>query len=135
MNKLYLALIVMSCMLIQASPTHSVSTDSDMKSLIINGSNFWFMIKEPDGWTEEINDANARQLNAYFVPNGQTWNNASSVIYIRVLDKQGLTVEQHLEADTEDFRKKGSVQFKKFDVKDIRYRYATSLYLIGSSTV
>jgi hypothetical protein len=115
-----------------ATPAYPASADSDMKGLIIDGRNFWFMISEPDGWSVEINDANARKLNAYFVPHGYTFNNAPGVMYIRVLDKQGLTVEQHLAADGDDFKKRHSVQFKKFNMHGIRYRYATRLDLIDN---
>jgi hypothetical protein len=115
-----------------ATSAYSASADSNWKGLIIDGRNFWFMIMEPDGWTAEINDANARKLNAYFVPEGHTFNNAPGVIYIRVLHKQGLTVEQHLAADAEDFKKRHSVQFKKFKVDGIRYHNAARLDLIDN---
>ena len=132
MNRLFLILIATLCIFSIGKSAYPASLDSDWKGLIIDGRNFWFMITEPDGWNVEINDANARMLNAYFVPNGHTFNKAPSVMYIRVMDKKGLTVEQHLKADTENFKKRHSIQLKKFDVKDIRYRHATSLYLIDN---
>ena len=130
MKRLYLALIVIACMLSQVSSAYPASKNPDMKGLTIYGSNFWFMISEPDGWSVEIDDANARKLNAYFVPNGYKFSNAPGVMYIRVLDKQGLSVEKHLAADAENFKKKHSVQYKEFQVKDIHYRYAARLDLI-----
>jgi len=133
MNKFSFALICSTLYIFSfTTPAYSALADSDMKSLIIDGRNFWFMITEPDGWKVEINDANARKLNAYFVPNGYAFNNSPGVMYIRVLDKQGLTVEQHLAADAEDFRKRHSVQYKKFNVQGIKYQYVTRLDLIDN---
>lgn len=132
MKRPYLALIVIACLLSQASSGHPASKNTEMKGLTIYGSNFWFMISEPDGWSAEIDDANARKLNAYFVPSGYNFNNAPAVMYIRVLDKLGLSVDQHLAADAKKFKKKYSVQFDKFQVKDIQYRHATRLDLIDN---
>lgn len=105
----------------------------NLKGLIIDGEGFWFIITEPDGWTVEIENANARKLNAYFVLDGHTWDNSSGVIYIRVLDKEGLTVEQHLEIDMKNFKKKKqTIQFKQFDINDIPYHHASKTYLIDN---
>jgi len=130
MKRLYLTLIVTACLLSQAESGYSAPKKSEMKGLTIYGSNFWFMISEPDDWNVEIDDANARKLNAYFVPSGYKFNNAPGVMYIRVLDKQGLSVEQHLAADAKKFKKEHSVQSKEFQVKDVQYRHATRLDLI-----
>lgn len=111
----------------------SAENEKKLKSLIIYGKNFWFIITEPKGWTVEIEDANARQLNAYFVMDGYTWDNSPGLIYIRVMDKQGLTVEEHLKADMKDYKNKNqSIQFKKYNVKGFRYHYASKNYLIGN---
>ena len=111
--------------------TFAAAKENNMKGLIIDGENFWFMITEPKGWTVEIEDANARELNAYFVITGYTWQNSPALIYIRVMDKQGLTVEEHLQADMKNYKnKKQSIEFKKYDVKGFLYHYVSKNYLI-----
>jgi hypothetical protein len=104
-----------------------------MKGLIINGEGFVFTIKEPDGWTVNIEDAQKKGLNAYFAIDGYSYKNTPGLIYIRVMDKQGLTVEQHLKADMDKFSQDDkSVAFKEFAVTSISYHYASKNYLIGS---
>ena len=126
-----IAIIFFIIEIVFASFTFSAEKDSNMKGLIIHGDNFWFMITEPKGWTVEIEDAKARQLNAYFVLAGYTWHNSPALIYIRVMDKQGLTVEEHLQADMKHYMSKNqSIRFKKYDVEGFRYHYASKNYLI-----
>jgi len=121
------------CIVVLVTPIYPALNSENLKGLIIDGKNFWFIISEPEGWTVEIEDANARKLNAYFVLSGHTWDNSPGVIYIRVMDKECLTVKQHLEADMKNFKiKKQKIQFKRFDVKDIRYRHASKTYLIDN---
>ena len=104
----------------------------DMKSLIIHGENFAFTISEPEDWTVNINDAVRKSLNAYFVIDGYTYNNTPGLIYIRVLNKQGLTVEQHLKADMDKFSKKDmEVIFEEFTPPVISYHFASKKYRIG----
>jgi hypothetical protein len=105
-----------------------------MKGLIIHGQNFWFIISEPEDWTVNIEDANAKKLNAYFTINGYTYDNTPGLIYIRVLDKSGFSVEENLKADMDNFTKRKSVKFNKFDVSDIQYHYAAMEYVIDNKT-
>ncbi len=106
--------------------------DQNMKGLIIHGEGFAFTISEPEGWIVNINDAVRKGLNAYFVIDGYSYNNTPGLIYIRVLDKQGLTVEQHLKADMDEFsRKDMKVVFEEFTPPDISYPFASKKYLIG----
>lgn len=113
-----------------AFPLMSQKTE-DMKGLIIHGEGFAFTITEPEGWTVNINDAVRKRLNAYFVIDGYTYENTPGLIYIRVLEKQGLTVDQHLQADMEEFRQKDiGVTFEEFFPPDISYPFASKKYLI-----
>ncbi|MBN2320437.1 MAG: hypothetical protein JXR49_15250 [Acidobacteria bacterium] len=104
----------------------------DMKGLIIHGEGFAFTISEPEGWTVNINDAVSKGLNAYFIIDGYAYKNTPGLIYIRVLGKQGMTVDQHLEADMEEFSQKDiEVVFEEFIPSSIAYSFASKKYLIG----
>ncbi|MBN2241124.1 MAG: hypothetical protein JW793_00435 [Acidobacteria bacterium] len=103
-----------------------------MKNLIIHGEGFAFTISEPEGWTVHIDDAAKKRLNAYFVVDGYSYDNTPGLIYIRVLKKQELTVEEHLKADMERFSQddKGVV-FEEFRPAGISYSFASKKYLFG----
>ncbi len=70
--------------------THLKATtpDEKMKGFILRGQEFWFLIREPDGWNVNIDDAAKRQLNAYFVMNGYSYASTPALIYVRVMNKQ-----------------------------------------------
>ncbi len=126
------------CILFLLTQVTSLSAASaepkDMKGLIIDGQNFWFIISEPKGWTVNIEDAATKALNAYFTIDGYTYDNTPGLIYIRVMGKGGLTVEENLKADMGDFARRKSVKFKKFVVPGVRYHYAAMEYLIDNKT-
>lgn len=122
-------------LLAQVTSLGAASSESkDMRGLIIDGQNFWFIISEPKGRTVNIEDARTKALNAYFTINGYTYDNTPGLIYIRVMEKGGLTVEENLKTDMDDFARRKSVKFKKFDVPGIRYHYAAMEYLIDNKT-
>jgi hypothetical protein len=122
-------------LLIQVAGLSAASPESeDMQGLIIHGQNFWFMVTEPKDWTVNIEDAANKHLNAYFTMNGYTYDNTPGLIYIRVLDKSGFSVEENLKVDMDDFAKRKSVEFKKFEVPDVQYHYAAMEYLIDNKT-
>jgi len=117
-----------------ASLNAAPSQSKDMKGLIIHGQNFWFIISEPKGWTVNIEDAAIKGLNAYFTINGYSYDNTPGLIYIRVMEKGGLTVEENLKADMDAFAQRKSVKFNKFDAPNVQYHYAAMEYVIDNKT-
>jgi hypothetical protein len=101
----------------------------DLKE-ILKGKDSFF-ISPPRDWTVETDDANARDMYAYFVLKGYTFETSPAVIYIRLMDKSGLAVSDHLKADMEYYRKdSGKVKFEPFDVRGLHYTHAAKKYRI-----
>src|SRR5579859_5935219 len=55
--------------------------DDGMNVGIIYGSNYVFSLKAPDGWVLDNTSGQAQGLQAVFYPKGETWNNATTVMY------------------------------------------------------
>ena len=56
-----------------------------------------------------------------------------ALIYIRVLNKSGYDISEHLIADMESYKKKGKkVEFEDYKSDDITYRYVSKKYLINN---
>jgi hypothetical protein len=115
-----------------AAPAFSESpaTKPDDLKTMLKGKDSFF-ISPPRDWTANTDDANAREMYAYFVIKGYTFETSPGVIYIRLMDKMGLTVSDHLKADMDYYRKNNiKVKFDTFSVGDIAYTYAAKKYRI-----
>jgi hypothetical protein len=115
-----------------AAPAFSESPEAkpdDLKTMLKGKDSFF--ISPPRDWTVDIDDANAREMYAYFVVNGYTFETSPGVIYIRLMDKMGLTVSDHLKADMDHYRKDNAkVKFETFKVSGLHYTYAAKKYRI-----
>ncbi len=115
-----------------AAPAFSESPAAkpdDLKEMLKGKDSFF--ISPPRDWSVEIDDAKARDMYAYFVVKGYTFETSPGVIYIRLMDKTGLTVSDHLKADMDDYRKNaGKVKFETFNVRGLHYTYAAKKYRI-----
>ena len=90
-----------------------------------------FFISPPRDWTVDTDDANAREMYAYFVVKGTPLKLHQAVIYIRLMDKMGLTVSDHLKADMDYYRKNSAkVKFEHSSVSGLHYTYAAKKYRI-----
>jgi hypothetical protein len=131
MKNLMKAIAVFLLVASMATPAFSESPATkpdDMKEMLKGKDSFF--ISPPRDWTVEIDDANAREMYAYFVLKGYTFETSPGVIYIRLMDKSGLTVADHLKADMDYYRKDSKVKFETFKVHGLHYTYAAKRYRI-----
>ena len=115
-----------------AAPAFSESpaTNPDDLKTMLKGKDSFF-ISPPRDWTADIDDANARDLYAYFVIKGHTFETSPGVIYIRLMDKMGLAVSDHLMADMDYYRENTiKVKFDTFSPGELKYAYAAKKYRI-----
>jgi hypothetical protein len=115
-----------------AAPAFSESpaTKPDDLKTMLKGKDSFFISPPPD-WIVEIDNAKARDMYAYFVMKGHTFETSPGVIYIRLMDKMGLAVSDHLTADMDHYRKNSAkVKFETFKVRDLHYTYAAKKYRI-----
>ena len=115
-----------------AAPAYAESPAArpdDLKT-VLKGKDAFFIAPPPD-WTVDTDDAKARELYAYFVLKGYTFETSPAVIYIRLMDKMGLAVSDHLKADMDYYRKNSiKVKFDRFSVDNLDYQYAAKKYRI-----
>ena len=65
---------------------------------------------------------------------GYNYNSSPVLIYIRVLDKNGRSVQKNLELDMEDFSKrKHKIDFFDFPIINLNYEYSSKKYLINDN--
>jgi hypothetical protein len=109
--------------------------DKDTKELIIDGKNFRCMVRKPNNWKAEIEDAKAKQLNAYFTLDGYSWKNSPAIIYIRVMEKYYRDVKMHLSCDMDLYKnEKKKILFKDFEIAGVKYKNYTKQYIINDTT-
>jgi hypothetical protein len=93
--------------------------------LIIYGEGFAFKVLEINfpGYTS---DAYKYKINAYFCQPHYSFDNSPVIMYVRVLSKNGYSVEKSLESDMEDFKRRHNVEFYDFKMKDLNYSFASN---------
>lgn len=107
--------------------------EGDMKALL-KGKDA-FSVTPPQKWHANIEDANARGMYAYFVMDGYTYADSPGIIYIRVMDKLGQSVAQHLQADIDGYRKnKKDLKVERFTVSGLDYTHAAKKYVYGKTS-
>ena len=105
-------------------------------ALLVYGQDFSFKVTEPQGWQGVTADANRNRVSIYFRMPGYDFNTSPALMYIRVLNKEGLTVHQHIEVDMQAFsQRKKSVVFESFYVRDLIYKQASKKYIIDGDQI
>lgn len=69
------------CLIITATSAFAVDK---LDRLLVYGDSFIFGVKEPAGWKADTSNASQIQANILFYKAGETFANASSLIYIRI---------------------------------------------------
>jgi len=97
---LILILLAVSIPVVSQKPS---STDGS----IFVGRSFSFVLKEPNGWTMDIETARSQGLQVVLYPDGSSWKNAAAVMYARVIDKDEdqSTIDKVISNDVADFMK------------------------------
>ncbi len=94
-----------------------------------------FSIVPPKKWTVNVEDAKNRGMYAYFLVGGYTYETSPAIIYIRLMDKMGLRVDEHLQADMNDSRKgNADVSFHPYKIGKMKYTAATRKYRYGKKS-
>jgi hypothetical protein len=118
-----------------ANENQEPGTKNDLKSMMIWGDGFSFNIEEPDKWHGYTDDASQHGFNVYFVYDTFNFSTSPALIYGKVMSKSRLSVQEHLEADMENYRKSDKkVDFKNFKIANIDYEAATKKYIIDDKT-
>jgi hypothetical protein len=96
-----------------------------------------FSVIPPKRWSAHVDDAEAKGMYAYFIMNGHTYADSPALIYVRLLDKEGLSVSEHLKRDMDGYRKskdKNGVRFEPFAVSGLNYTHAEKKYVYAKNS-
>ncbi len=94
-----------------------------------------FSLVPPKKWSVNIKDANARGMYAYMLMDGYTYETSPALIYVRIMDKMGVGVDEHLKEDMKESRKASpDVTFQPFKVDGLKYSYAAKKYTYGKTS-
>ncbi len=115
-----------------AAPAYADSLagkQDDLKTMLKGKDSFF--ITPPRDWTVNTEDARDKGMYAYFFLKGYTFDTSPAIIYIRLMDKLGLTVADHLKSDMDYYRENNiKVKFDSFSVGELKYAYAAKKYRI-----
>lgn len=104
-------------------------------SHIVYGEGFSFKITDPNNWNGYVEDANRHDVNYYFCMPNYDFVTTPVLMYIRVLKKNGNSVEKNLELDMEHFRRTHDVQFSEYQLQNLEYKYASKQYLLDDKVI
>lgn len=110
----------------------------NMKTGIIYGDNHAYSLTAPDGWILDNKSGVNQGLYAVFYRQGETWNNAVTVMYTNTASLENdahRTIEQLIKYDLDKFKKEYS-DIQIIDAKDIVIKenvVAKVKYLSGQS--
>ncbi len=94
-----------------------------------------FSLVPPVNWVVNIEDANDRGMYAYIHMDGYTFETTPALMYIRLMDKMGVGVDEHLKADMEASRKQeANLSIHPFKIGKLQYAYAARKYLYGKKS-
>ena len=102
--------------------------------LVVYGDDFMFTIKEPEGWTADIENAPKLSAGVILYREGETFEKHGVLIAIRVARKVDEKTGDDLAHDMGEFRKLyPDVEFKELKVKHPSYASHAKLFAISKS--
>ncbi|HET9342153.1 MAG TPA: hypothetical protein VFO25_04475 [Candidatus Eremiobacteraceae bacterium] len=106
------------------------SPPPDLKNMMVYGEGFAFWVREPDGWVGHA-PSDVGVGNASFYKSGETARNATTIIWVQVMDYDGPDVAGDLTADMGKWKTKyPNISFEDFAASNPEYKTFAKLYLI-----
>ena len=106
MKKLIKLTSLFVCILLSFNIFGQTSDTTKMNSLMVYGDGFMFSVKEPDGWTGDIDLAKDYYSNIIFYKNKDELKNGGALIQVYNFHKQDEKTEEDLEYDIKGYKEK-----------------------------
>jgi len=120
-----------ACLLVSCLLTQRGIAQQKLDELLVHGDNFAFSVKEPAGWKGDTKGAAEFQSNLVLREIGQTSNEVSGMIRIRVNGKKDENTQADIEEDIRAYRAQyPKVQFKDLSVASPRYRCLAKVFYV-----
>ncbi|MFZ1685954.1 MAG: hypothetical protein WAU70_00915 [Flavobacteriales bacterium] len=125
----YVRYIVAAIVLLIAADTQAQDADSSaMKSLIVYGDGFSFGVKEPQGWTGDIDRAAEYHSNIVFYPVGEDPDKAA-LVQVSAFQKQDEKTQNDLAFDVKSYEQQHA-SLKKEDLAASHKEYRVFAKLV-----
>lgn len=107
------------------------NSGADMSGLIVYGSDFGFVVREPQGWKGDSEAASNYGGNIVFYRRSETVHNARTLILINVSTKSGENTAEDLEYDMTSYRRRfPNILFKDLEVSSPRYGSVAKVFYV-----
>jgi hypothetical protein len=109
----------------------SAAEGEKLDNILVWGEGFMFRVKEPPGWKADCSNAANIHANILFYKQEESFETATTLIYLLVSDKTDENVEKDLEWDMEQYRKRyPNIQFKDIPVSHPEYETYSKLFYV-----
>lgn len=92
--------------------------DAPLKGGIIYGKDHAYVLSAPNGWVLDNQSGVEQGLHAVFYPEGGSWSDSKAVMYSRIHDKSGKSIDDVIKSDL-DHMKQDAPNFKALDQDSI----------------
>lgn len=130
-----LAMMLFAGMVFSATGTININTNGTIllrandNNLIFMGSNVKFKVNQPENWRCYSDGASKLGYNAYFCIEDCDYNSSPAIMYVKVIAKDGYSVEERLEENMKEIKNEfPEVQFKEFSFAEVKNNYSAKLY-------
>lgn len=104
-----------------------------MDTLLLNGDDWVFSVKEPSGWIGTTEGAEKLPSNVYFYPDPPNDMEARPLIYIQLTDKSEENMEKVIKEDMRIFKKNHkNTKFKGIAVNHGNYNTAGKVFMVDN---
>jgi len=101
------------------SKEEAADDDSHLRGGIIYGKDHAYCLSAPNLWVLDNQAGVDQGLHAVFYPEGGSWSDSKAVMYSRIIDKGGNSLEEIIKDDL-DHMKEGAPNFKALDQESIK---------------
>ncbi len=113
--------------------SNAIASDNKepLDSLFVYGDGFAFGVREPEGWTGDIQSAKELGVNIVFYRKTETVDNAKALIRITVSRKTDENTKSDLEYDMEGYKERyDNIKFKDIDISHPKYKAYPKLFFV-----
>jgi len=133
MARQFLKYALLLAVVFSAPRAFGQSADSmKMSSLMVYGDSFTFGVKEPDGWTGDIDNAKDYYANIIFYKSKEDVNNGGALVQIQIFKKSDEKTEKDLEYDIKSYENKyKDLKKDKLSVSHKEYKCYSKLVYVA----
>jgi len=131
--KQFLKISLLGCLIYLSLNSFGQASDTTakMSSLMVYGKDFMFAVREPDGWTGDIDNAKKYYSNIVFYKSQEDVDSGGPIVQVYNFSKRDEKTQKDLNADVKDYKKKyKSLKAQELSVAHKDYKcYSKTVYV------